>query len=650
VFGIAAACSVALATIAGGTAATYLDRGPVPIYTRVATGACLGFTLLALATLILATAGGLTIVTALLATVAVLSPIGILLPRARRDQVRADARSAAAHLRATVRGDAPDTLRRFTLLALVALLLAVTFRQGAVETGDAIQTHSLANRLDLTLHLGIISSFLWGENFPPIHPEFAGAPLTYPFLVNLGAAVLVRSGASIVDALFLQSLILVTAFIALVYHWAYRLTSNRAVALLSPPLVLFGSGLGWLVMLRDAYAAGDPGFLMALPRSYTLNTANLQWGNLFTILLLPQRSLQLGLPLMVIVTTLWWRAVRAAARDVEAAPPGHSSPQRLMVLAGVTTGLLPLAHTHSLGVALVAAAGLAVFFPLWRLWATFFGVATIVSVPQLLWIVRDSPIRADSFLAWVPGWSKGPEPLLWFWFKNTGLFIPLLVLALAAPRDWISRAHLRFYLPFLLFFIIPNLFRVAPRIWDNNKVLLYWYVASVPLVALMLHRIWRAGRVWRTCATLLCLSLILAGLLDVWRVASRTVTITVFDAEAITFAGLVRSETSPGALIVRAPTANHPILLTGRPSLLGYAARVQLHGIETRAREADVACIYSGCARALELLVQHHVDYIVVSPHERGAFPVSDAFLGAFPLVTASGTYQLRRAGQPPVR
>jgi hypothetical protein len=632
-----------LATIAGGTAVTYLDRGPAPLYARLAMGACLGFTLLGLAALIVGSFAGLTVVTAVLVTLLLATPLAILLLSPRRHQLRADARAAIEHARTALAGRAPGALVRVAFLALVTLLLVAAFRQSAIETAAGIQTRSLANRLDLTLHLGIISGFMWGNGFPPMHPEYAHAPLTYPFLIDLGTAVLATAGATITEALVLQSAILAAALVAVIYYWAHRLTSSRTAALLATPLVLFGSGLGWWVMLQEAYAAGDWRFLLALPRSYTLNTANLQWGNLSTILLLPQRSLQLGLPLVLIVMTLWWRALSERAPDDPRVDPAAPGPERLMILAGLAAGLLPLAHTHSFGVTLLAAGGLAVLWPRWRLWLLFFAAVAIVAAPQLLWVTRGSPLRPERFFEWDPGWAKGPEPFVWFWFKNTGLFIPLLVIALAAPWRWMKAVPRRFYLPFLLFFIIPNLFRVAPRVWDNNKVLIYWYVAFVPLVAAFLHGLWKHGALTRLTAAAIALSLTLAGALDAWRVATGVVTVTVFDAEALTFARLVRSATPPATVIVRAPTANHPILLTGRPSLLGYTARVQLHGFVTSAREADLDCIYSGCPRAHALLATHGVGYIVVSPQERAAVSVNDRFINEFPLVVESGAYQLRR-------
>jgi hypothetical protein len=247
------------------------------------------------------------------------------------------------------------------------------------------------------------------------------------------------------------------------------------------------------------------------------------------------------------------------------------------------------------------------------------------------------------FFEWAPGWAKGPESLTWFWLKNTGLFIPLLIVALATPVRWISPELRRFFLPFLLFFIVPNLFRVAPRIWDSNKVLIYWYVAAVPLVALTLARIpRRRAAAWFAIAGLF-LSLTAAGLLDAWRVVSGTVTVTVFDGAATDFARVVRASTPADAVLLRAPTANHPVLLSGRPSLLGYPSRVKLHGLDSSQREADVSCIYTGCRDAERLVESYGVDFMIVGPTEREAYDVNQQFIERFPIVAEADGYQLRR-------
>jgi hypothetical protein len=373
-----------------------------------------------------------------------------------------------------------------------------------------------------------------------------------------------------------------------------------------------------------------------------------------------------------------------------------------MIAAGIVTGLLPLTHAHTLMVvllvggllavlredwrawvvgmgalALVAyfapemggrAGGASVFFkayvvcavvllaggalvwllrgPRWRDWLAFFIVSAVVSAPQLWWATRGSAVETASFIGWHFGWDHGDESVWLFWLKNTGLFIPLLLAALVwrGRRPLVEKGLLFYYLPFTLCFIIPNLVLLAPWVWDNIKVLFYWYVASVPLVALLLARLWRGGGpALRGAAVALLLSLTLAGALDVWSVtASRAVKLQEFDRDGIRFAEMLEQQTRPRSLILHAPTFNHPVFLTGRQSLMGYPGHIWTHGIKYQEREEMIKRIYAGGLDAASLLQSAGVEYVVVSPLERQTLRwVNSAFFAQYPLVAEAGDYQL---------
>ena len=85
------------------------------------------------------------------------------------------------------------------------------------------------------------------------------------------------------------------------------------------------------------------------------------------------------------------------------------------------------------------------------------------------------------------------------------------------------RRLLIFYLPFLLFFIVPNVMKLAPWIWDNIKVLFYWYVASIPLVAYFLAHWFKRRSKLRWMAVGLLAILLLSGVVDVVRTITNTV-------------------------------------------------------------------------------------------------------------------------------
>jgi hypothetical protein len=315
-----------------------------------------------------------------------------------------------------------------------------------------------------------------------------------------------------------------------------------------------------------------------------------------------------------------------------------------MIGAGVVAGLLPLVHAHSFVVLMLMGGCLALLFPRWRAWFIFFAVALLIAAPQMWWATRESAARAGSFFGWQFGWDRGQQDAFWFWFKNTGLFIPLLVGALAwrgRSGAVVPKRLLLFYLPFTLLFVISNAGKISPWVWDNIKVLYYWYIASVPLVALLLARLWRLHAAARVAAVVLLLTLTAAGALDVWRVVSKASEQREFDRAGIAFAEIIKTETPPRSLILHAPTYNHPVYLTGRRALMGYAGHLWSQGIDYAPREAELRRMYAGAPDAESLLAKHGVEYVVVSPLERTATRVNEQFFRRFTKVGETGGYSL---------
>jgi hypothetical protein len=344
-----------------------------------------------------------------------------------------------------------------------------------------------------------------------------------------------------------------------------------------------------------------------------------------------------------------------------------------MIAAGVIAGLLPLVHAHSFVVMMLMGACLAlmqgavvlvwkenksdesaresVWARVWmvlRPWLAFAAVASLVAVPQMFWATRDSGVRAGQFFGWEFGWDHGTENVAWFWLKNTGVFLPLLVAAIAwrGREPVVSRRLLFFYLPFLLCFFVPNVYKLSPWVWDNIKILLYWWIASAPLVALALARLWRMRGVWRALAVALLVAQTAAGGLDVWRAASGAVERRTFDPAGVAFADVIMRETSPRSLILHAPTYNDPVYMTGRRTFLGYPGHVWSHGIDFAAREADLKRIYAGGADALGIIASSGIEYVVVGPLERDELKKSGAtvnenFFRQFKKVGEAGEYRL---------
>ncbi|PYS61556.1 MAG: hypothetical protein DMF74_16070 [Acidobacteria bacterium] len=538
-----------------------------------------------------------------------------------------------------------------------------------LEKPEGLYTGVLNNYGDLPFHLSVITRFVYGQNFPPEDPTFAGARFTYPFLTDFISAMFVRAGASLRDSMFIENWIVGVGLVGVLHRFGQQLLRNRTAAILTPVLVILNGGFGWAMLFSDVNKTEGGVFqiLKHIPHSYTILPEVEQgwrWGNSVISLLVPQRGFLLGIPLAVIVFTQWWAAMNTAKSKVQGAkgketrsterlqgPLTDASPfalgsllSRRMLTAGVLAGLLPLIHAHSFITVMGVGACLALInWRQWREWLTFLLVASIIAGPQLLWSTHGSAVSTRSFIGWEFGWGHGNENFFWFWLKNTGLFIPLLLIALLWKREdyLVSRKLMLFYLPFTLCFIIPNVLKLAPWIWDNIKVLYYWWIASAPIVALLLARLWEDNAWKRALAAIMFVVLTLAGGLDVFALLTQQGEYQEFDRDGVTFAEMIKQRTPPRSTVLHAPIHNTPVFLTGRRSIIGYPGHIWTHGIDFGPRESDVKKIYSGSLDAADLLSKYGVDYVVIDPQEHSVMPVNDAFFSHYPEVATIGAYHL---------
>ncbi len=676
--------ALSLIAVASGALLTYIWDEDAPLASRLCTGTCIGFALLGLIGLVFALLIGLTNATLIVTALVLITPALLLRNRQLRAQIDQDLNQATQAIsRAATRPDRWSVIY-FLFYAAVAIGMWLVFSRAMFEKPEGIYTGVLNNYGDLPFHLSVISRFAFGQNFPPEDPTFAGARFTYPFLTDFVSAMFMRAGASLRDSLFIENYFVSVALVGVLHRFGQKLLRNRTAAMLTPLLIVLNGGLGWVMLVGDVNKTDGGVFqvLRHIPHSYTILPEvadGWRWGNAVTSLLVPQRGFLLGIPLAVIVFTQWWAASSSDAdakskkvrgkkeerRDKRVESAGSSSGRagstvgdsslfpfsffllpsaRRMLAAGVVAGLLPLVHAHSFIVVMGVGACLALInWGRWREWLAFFVVASLIAIPQLLWSTHGSAVSTRAFIGWEFGWDSGNTNFFWFWFKNTGLFIPLLIAALLWKGDdyLVSRKLLLFFLPFTLCFIIPNMVKLAPWIWDNVKVIFYWWIASAPIVALLLARLWE-GRAWhRVLAGGLFVVLTFAGALDVFALVTSQGEYQEFDRDGVTFAEMIKQETPPRATILHAPIHNTPVFLTGRRSLMGYPGHIWTHGIDFGQREADIRKIYSGSPDAASLLSKYGVDYVVIDPQEHSLMTVNTDFFSRFPEVVKIGEYHL---------
>ncbi len=672
---------------AGGLALTYRLSKDEPLMWRLAAGCIAGSAIFGTAGLVTGGLMGFGVPAAGLSFVAVLLPLLIFRDKAARQTLRSE------WARGKSRATAPGTNRAlsFFYYAFFLLLLLFFFDRAMVVTDLGIFTGGSQNLGDLPFHLGAIFAFTEGGIFPPENPNFAGVKFSYPFIADLTTAMFVKLGIEVNDAMQVQNVAWAFSLLVLLERFVFRLVNDRLAARIAPPLLFFSGGLGFIYFFGDfsGQARSFADFVWNLPTDYTIGE-RFRWGNSLTTLFMTQRSLLLGMPLTVLVLGVLWNIFRegrepreGTATDSDGVSFSANSLRPELFITGLLAGMLVLIHLHSLAVLFVVCVFLMAMRPERVRWMQFivFGVCVaLVAVPMLIWSMSGSATDTGKFFGWHFGWDNRDDNFLWFWLKNTGLFIPLLGAGLylifeivrppaaaaetetahkpkkkkkkvklkpaaTGPSAADARSLMLFYVPFAAVFVIANVMKLAPWEWDNIKVLIYWYLMSIPFAAFALSLAWRQAGAWKGVAAAALAVLIFSGGLDVWRTLSGAINYEVFSTDAVEAANRIKAVTPKDALFLNAPTYNSAVVLTGRRSLMRYSGHLSSHGIDYEQREADVRTMYAGGPQAEKLLRDYGIEYVLISVEERTAMNANEEYFGQFPIVGETKQHKVYRVG-----
>jgi len=653
----------------GGIAFTYLFEKEGPMLWRVAAGSVIGQCVFG--TLLFASSFlfGFAPASIFIAVILTLMPIVFV--------IRGESKRILTHDWAKAKGKLEGAnLKKFAGFFYYAAFLVFFFfffDRAMLVTADGIFTGGSNNLGDLPFHLGFIYSLTEGSNFPPQNPSFAGAKFAYPFIADLVTAALVKMNAGMREAMLVQNVSWAFALLVVLERFAFRLVNDRFASRLAPILLFLSGGLGFLWFFSDYGAQAKSIFqlLMDIGKDYTISQ-EFRWGNSLITLFITQRSLLLGMPLTIVALSGLWRIFTAETQrhgDVPSKQAFHFS--RSAFALGLLGGMLALIHLHSLFVLFIVTAFLLIMRPAkWQEFVTFGAGVCVFAVPELIWSITGSATRATEFFGLYFGWESAQSNILWAWLKNTGIFIPMLLVGLylfykhgpfhekrhlkhkkgdaeILPTNEEHRADaLLFYIPFAFLFVLANVIKLAPWEWDNIKVLIYWYVGSLPFVGFAIAWLWRLNALGKVASIVTIFVLIASGGLDVWRTVSHQHSYRVFEPDGVKIGERLRYVTAPDALFLNAPTYNSAVVLSGRLSLIRYPGHLDSHGIDYKEREGDVKQMYRGGLVARQLFEKYRIDYVLVSPEERRAFPVNDSFFAGFPVVAEAGQYKVYKVGK----
>lgn len=445
-----------------------------------------------------------------------------------------------------------------------------------------------------------------------VHPLFAQQGFDYPFLADAISGWLMRAGVGRVAAFIVPSLIQNLALVALVYVFYLRVLTLPMRAFLATSLFFTNGGMGFLRYLADF--AREPSFsaLALPPAEYTwLPDYGIEWINIVTSELLPQRSLLLGMPIALFVLIVLIRPRSGRLSDV--------SIGRLIGL-GAIASVLVVTHLHSLlALALICAALCARDLKSLRAWLVFAAATALPTLAVLALVYAD--IGSRGFLSWYPGWlayhdKGGMGSLPRFLWLNWGLFLPIAFVSILRLPD--RRNPL--VIAGVVLFVACFLFRFQPNIWDNTKLLTWAHLLlCIPVARYLVYLAGRPGRWMRPLAALLLVFLTASGSLDLIRaLQTEEVGAVMWTREEIEVADAFRVISRPDELVLCSDDHHHPVpALAGRPIVMGYRGWLATYGIDYDDALRDIGTMLRGEPGSETLLREYGISWIAIGPWER---------------------------------
>ncbi len=436
----------------------------------------------------------------------------------------------------------------FTIILAIGLSIMTISNTG-------IHTAWVNNYGDLPFHLGIISNFLFGENFPPEYQIFAGQRLSYPFMINFWSALLWSIWP---DWKFLPLVFL--------YQWSliwfciyFLLQGSRQIV------------LPWAILL------GGGSYFIMHSYSWELISKNYYWTVFISSIWIPQRSASFGVLCSLAALSCWY------ARK-------NNDRSLTTFMIGLLLGLGLLVHGHIVMATLLFIGAQASWEAAWPAAGMtrrsqvnnliFLILGGLSAFSSLYWISGKSAL-----LKWSPGWAydkalvsttaKLGQTAI-FWLESAW---PVLILLLPL---FFKRSLWKAYLTLAGLFIFFNCVHLAQWDWDQLKVFIGLYCILIFLSTQL-----DGKKVY--ILQVLYLVLLIPALYECCKLFKDGPDSTVYSQVEMRQAMEVRERSPENAIFIAEPRHNSVVTLAGRKLYYGYEGTLWSHNLDYAARKERFA-------------------------------------------------------------
>lgn len=513
--------------------------------------------------------------------------------------------------------------RKFDILLVIVFflfsmwLMYKSFGYDDVNHRFRIARHQIG---DFGLHLSLIRSFSWGDNFPVESPFFPGKPLPYHYYFDLLIGLLERIGLRIDIAFNGVSIALFTALLFLIYKLPQLIfRKSKLLGILSVWLFVFHSNFTFIDFLKEKGLSFSvfrdlwllPDYLNKGPFDSSLISI------FFTLnVYLNQRHLIAAFAMGLGIIYLLLRKLMHSQKIS----------QKTLIFLGLLLGILSRVHTLTF---LAVALSILMFFILFRrlrLVFPFFLPAVFIFFFQ----AKDIMGQDLSHVFWSPGFlSEKPFSIvnfIAFWFLNLGLALILIPFSFFLS----SKKQKLIFLSVFPLFVIGNAFQLSFRIDHNHSLFNFFFIFANFYIAYFLLALFKKKTLFRRCIFILFIFLLtISGLIDLMAV-KNDFQFYYSDAPSNQFMQWIRENTNKRAIFLSKQEILDPVTLSGRKNYFGHTYYLSVMGYNYQDRSNRAKLYFEATSQdILTMMRKDGINYIVVpqKPVADFTYQVNKVFL-----------------------
>ena len=457
---------------------------------------------------------------------------------------------------------------------------------------------------DFGLHLSLIRSFSWGNNFPVESPFFPGKPFPYHYYFDLLVGLLEKAGLRIDVAFNGISILSFTLLLFLIYKLPQLIfRKSKLLGVLSVILFIFHSNLTFIDFFKEK------GLSLSTFRDFWLLPDYIHKGPFdgsiisifFTLnVYLNQRHLIVAFVIsLAVIYFLLSKLIKV-----------QKISNKTLILLGLVLGFLSRVHTLTFFSTVIILFLLFILFKRLRLLLPLFLFALMI----FSFHAKDIIGQNLSHVFFNPGFlSEKPLSFLnfiYFWNMNLGIAFILIPFGFFISG---KKQKLVFLSVFSLF-LIGNIFQLSFLIDHNhslfNLFLIFanFYIAYFLLTILLKYK----NLIGRSIVIIFVLLLTMSGALDLMAI-KNDFQFYLDDAPSNKFMQWIKTSTKKSDIFLAKQELLDPVTLSGRKNYLGHSYYLSVMGYNYSERLSLVKSFYE--VKDLETLSgirKEGIAYIVV--------------------------------------